>query len=65
MSSNDDAIKILIDCNGEILEATQNVPLLAVNGFLSKEDMRKFSRMQVGWAKEYIEWKEQLNHDFS
>lgn len=49
--------KVLIDCTGEILEAAQNVPLLAVNGHLTDEAMKAFSEMQIGWAKEYLKWK--------
>lgn len=49
--------KMLLDCNGEILEAVHNVPLLAVNGHLTESSMKKFNKMQVRWAGEYLRWK--------
>jgi len=52
--------KLLLDCQGEILEAVNNVPLVAVNGGLSNEAMEDFSDMTTRWAGEYLEWK--ANH---
>ena len=52
--------KVLLDCQGELLEAVNNVPLVAVNGGLSHEAMHDFSDMTTRWAGEYLEWK--ANH---
>ena len=49
--------KSAIDCNGEILEAIHNVPLLAVNGLLTDEALEAFNEMKPRWAKEYLKWK--------
>lgn len=49
--------KAAIDCNGEILEATQNVPLLIVNDFLTDEAIDDYNKMKESWAKDYSRWK--------
>jgi len=49
--------KLLLDCQGELLEAVNNVPLVAVNGGLSHKAMEDFSDMTTRWAGEYLEWK--------
>ena len=49
--------KALIDCNGELLEATQNVPLLVVNDLLSDDAIDAFNEMQEDWAEDYRKWK--------
>lgn len=49
--------KLLLDCQGELLEAVNNVPLVAVNGGLSHNAMTAFSEMTMGWAHEYLAWK--------
>jgi len=51
------ACKSAVDCNGEIMEAASNVPLLAVNNLLSDEALDAFNEMKSGWAKEYLKWK--------
>ncbi len=42
--------KLLLDCQGEILEAVNNVPLVAVNGGLSHDAMTAFSAMTMRWS---------------
>jgi len=49
--------KAAIDCNGEIMEAIHNVPLLAANDLLSSEALDAFNEMKPRWAKEYLKWK--------
>lgn len=49
--------KLLLDCQGELLEAVTNVPLVAVNGGLSDDAMEAFSEMTMSWAHEYLAWK--------
>lgn len=49
--------KLLLDCQGELLEAVNNVPLVAVNGGLSHDAMTAFSAMTMRWAHEYLDWK--------
>jgi hypothetical protein len=50
--------KSLIDCNGELLEAVHNVPLLIVNHAIENDEaIDKFNEMKEGWAAQYREWK--------
>ncbi len=49
--------KAAIDCNGEIMEAIHNVPLLAVNDHLTDEALDAYNEMKPRWAAEYIAWK--------
>lgn len=49
--------KLLLDCQGELMEAINNVPLVAVNGGLSHDAMTTFSDMTTQWAAEYLAWK--------
>ena len=49
--------KGLIDCNGELLEATQMVPLLIVNDLLSDEAIDDFNEGKERFAEWYSGWK--------
>jgi len=51
------AKKAAADCNGEIMEAIHNIPLLAVNGLVSDEALAVFNEMKPRWAQEYLAWK--------
>ena len=60
------ACKSAIDCNGEVLEAITNVPLLIVNHAITDDDaIDAFNSMKEGWAAQYRQWKEDhVDFDF-
>ena len=60
------ACKSAIDCNGEILEAITNVPLLILNHAITDDDaIDAFNLMKEGWAAQYRQWKEDhVSFDF-
>jgi len=54
------ACKIILDCNGEVREAANDVPTMAAHGLLSDEAMLEFIDIREAFVKDYLKWKKGL-----
>jgi len=49
--------KVILDCQGELLEASQNVKLLAIDNQLTDAAMDEFIELTSKFARKYVRWK--------
>jgi len=49
--------KVILDCQGELLEASQNVKFLAIDNQLTDAAMDEFIELTSTFARKYVRWK--------
>jgi len=53
--------KAAADCNGELLEASQTIPVLIATGQIPDgEHLDEFIRIKEGFARRYVAWRDSV-----